>query len=69
VRVSPEFFEDVEKESKALAEHIRAGCRALPNPTPESVFDHVHVDMPDELRAQRTEFSEFVASIQAEVSA
>jgi pyruvate dehydrogenase E1 component alpha subunit len=63
-RVSPEFFGDVEKESKALAEHVRAGCRALPNPTPESVFDHVHVDMPDDLRAQRTEFSEFVASLE-----
>jgi 2-oxoisovalerate dehydrogenase E1 component alpha subunit len=58
------FFDDLEAESKALAEHIRAGARALPNPTPESVFDHVHVDMPDELRAQRTEFADFVSSLE-----
>jgi len=60
-----EFFDDVEAESQKLAEHIRAGCRALPNPTPESVFDNVHVEMPDELRAQRSEFADFVASVGA----
>ncbi|MGH9060950.1 MAG: thiamine pyrophosphate-dependent dehydrogenase E1 component subunit alpha, partial [Acidimicrobiales bacterium] len=68
-RVAPEFFKDVEKESKALAEHVRSGCRALPNPSPESVFDNVHVDMPDDLREQRAEFAQFVASIQEEVPA
>ena len=40
-------------EAKQLAEHIRAGCRELPDPTPESLFDYVHVTMPDDLRAQR----------------
>jgi pyruvate dehydrogenase E1 component alpha subunit len=60
-----ELFERVERESQQLAEHIRSGCRALPNPTPESVFDEVYVDMPDELREQREEFAEFVASVGA----
>jgi 2-oxoisovalerate dehydrogenase E1 component alpha subunit len=63
-RVSADFFDDVEKQSKALAEHVRAGCRALPNPTAESVFDNVYVEMPDELAEQRTEFADFVASIE-----
>jgi pyruvate dehydrogenase E1 component alpha subunit len=57
------FFEDVEAEARKLAEHIRTGCRALPDPTPESVFDNVHVTMPDELREQREEFVEFVAAV------
>ncbi|MEO6884800.1 MAG: thiamine pyrophosphate-dependent dehydrogenase E1 component subunit alpha [Jatrophihabitantaceae bacterium] len=62
--LAPDFFQAIEAESKALAEHIRAGCRALANPTPESPFDHVYVDMPDELREQRTEFVDFMASLE-----
>ena len=49
-------------EAEALAEHVRAGCRALPDPTPRSLFDHVYVDMPDELREQRAEFVAYVDS-------
>jgi pyruvate dehydrogenase E1 component alpha subunit len=58
------FFDDVEQESQKLAEHIRAGCRALPNPTPESIFDAVYEEMPAELREQRDEFVAFVESIE-----
>ena len=36
-----DFFDGVEAEADELAEHVRAGCRALPDPTPVSVFDHV----------------------------
>ena len=61
----PEFFADVEAESLKLAEHIRRGCRELPDPTPRSVFDNVHVTMPSELRAQRDEFVDFVAEVGA----
>jgi 2-oxoisovalerate dehydrogenase E1 component alpha subunit len=63
-RLPAEFFAELERESETLAEHIRAGCRALPNPTPESVFEHVYVDLPEELRAQRQEFAQFVTSIE-----
>ena len=59
-----DFFDEVERESQKLAEHIRSGCRALPNPTPESMFDAVYEEMPDELREQRDEFVAFVASIE-----
>jgi pyruvate dehydrogenase E1 component alpha subunit len=58
------FFEDVERESQQLAEHIRVGCRALPNPTPESMFEALYADMPDETREQRDEFVNFVASLE-----
>ncbi|HEY8827507.1 MAG TPA: thiamine pyrophosphate-dependent dehydrogenase E1 component subunit alpha [Jatrophihabitantaceae bacterium] len=68
-KIGAEFFTDLEQESKVLAEHIRAGCRALANPSPESAFEHTYVDMPDELREQRDEFAEFVTSIEEEVSA
>jgi pyruvate dehydrogenase E1 component alpha subunit len=62
-KLAPEFFDDVEQEARTLAEHIRTGCRALPDPTPESVFDKVYVTMPDELRVQREEFTKFVAEV------
>jgi len=62
-QLDPEFFADVEAESLALAEKLRAGCRALVDPSPESVFEHVHVDMPEELREQRDAFVEFVGSV------
>ncbi|MDT4913985.1 MAG: 2-oxoisovalerate dehydrogenase component alpha subunit, partial [Pseudonocardiales bacterium] len=64
-RVGAEFFVDVEAEAKQLAEHIRSGCRALPDPTPESVFDNVHVSMTDDLREQREDFASFVAEVSA----
>ncbi|MCW2496832.1 pyruvate dehydrogenase (acetyl-transferring) E1 component subunit alpha [Jatrophihabitans sp.] len=64
-RVEPEFFAAVEAESLEMAEYVRAGCRAIPDPTPESVFDNVYVDLPDELREQREEFASFVKSVSA----
>ncbi len=63
--VEAEFFESVEQEGKALAEHLRAGCRALPDPTPGSAFDNVHVTMTDDLRTQREEFVQFVSEVNA----
>jgi pyruvate dehydrogenase E1 component alpha subunit len=58
-----DFFDGVEQEAKKLAEHVRAGCRALPDPTPASVFDNVHVTMPDDLAAQQREFVDFVEAV------
>jgi pyruvate dehydrogenase E1 component alpha subunit len=62
-KIEPTFFADIDAEAKKLAEHVRAGCRELADPTPESLFDNVHVTMPDELRTQRTEFTEFLAEV------
>jgi 2-oxoisovalerate dehydrogenase E1 component alpha subunit len=62
-RVAPSFFDDVDAEARRLAERIRIGCRALPDPTPESLFDHAFVSLPPELQEQRSEFSEFVRSV------
>jgi pyruvate dehydrogenase E1 component alpha subunit len=62
-RTPAEFFEEVEQEARKLAEHIRSGCRELPDPTPESVFANAYVSMPDELRAERDEFIDFVSAV------
>ncbi|HEY2985674.1 MAG TPA: thiamine pyrophosphate-dependent dehydrogenase E1 component subunit alpha [Jatrophihabitantaceae bacterium] len=63
-QVGPEFFESIDRESEALAEHIRSGCRALPDPAPLSVFDHVHTELTDELREQRDGFATYLASFE-----
>jgi pyruvate dehydrogenase E1 component alpha subunit len=64
-KYDPGFFADVEAEAKKLAEHIRSGCRELPDPTPESVFDDVYGTMPPELHEQREDFVSFVAEVGA----
>ncbi len=64
-KIEPSFFDDVDAEAKALAEHVRKGCRELLDPTPASLFDNVHVTMPDDLRAQRDDFVSFVSEVSA----
>ncbi|MFW6773456.1 thiamine pyrophosphate-dependent dehydrogenase E1 component subunit alpha [Nocardioides sp. CPCC 205120] len=49
-------------EEQALAERLRAGCRALPVPTAASPFENTLADMPDELARQMHEHLEFVAA-------
>jgi 2-oxoisovalerate dehydrogenase E1 component alpha subunit len=58
-----DFFVAVEAESEAMAEHVRSGCRALPDPDPLSAFDYVHVELTDELREQREGFARYLASV------
>jgi pyruvate dehydrogenase E1 component alpha subunit len=50
------FFDAIKEEADKLAERIRVGGRALPDVTPESIFDNVYVDLPAGLAAQRAEF-------------
>jgi 2-oxoisovalerate dehydrogenase E1 component alpha subunit len=58
------FFTELDAESEALAEHIRAGCRALPDPDPMSVFDTVYVELTDELREQRDAHAAYLAEFE-----
>jgi len=64
-KIDPSLFADVDAEAKKLAEHVRQGCRAVADPTPQSLFDNVHVTMPDDLREQRDEFVSFVSEVSA----
>nr|WP_304050481.1 thiamine pyrophosphate-dependent dehydrogenase E1 component subunit alpha [Jatrophihabitans endophyticus] len=58
-----DFFSAIEDEGKALAEHIRTGCRALPDPSPSSLFDHVNVTLDPDVVAQRAGFVDFVSEV------
>jgi 2-oxoisovalerate dehydrogenase E1 component alpha subunit len=62
-RFTADFFDAIEVEADALAEHVRAGTRALPDPTIADLFDHVYVNAPPGLLEQRREFAEFLSSV------
>lgn len=58
------FFDDVEAEAEELGARLRAGCKALPDPDPLSIFDQVYVDQTDELAEQRDGFAAYLASFE-----
>ncbi|WP_308816594.1 thiamine pyrophosphate-dependent enzyme [Pseudonocardia alni] len=55
------FFSALAEEEMRLAEHLRAGCRALPVPEPDEPFLHTLDRMPAELRRQRDEHLAYLA--------
>ncbi len=60
---SSQFFDDIEVEADEVAEHVRHGTRALPDPTTADLFEHVYVTPPPGLIEQRAEFAEFLESV------
>jgi pyruvate dehydrogenase E1 component alpha subunit len=56
------FFAGVDEEAEALAVHLRDGCRALPDPDPVSIFDHVYAEPHPLVDAERAAFSAYHAS-------
>lgn len=54
--VTADFWTDLDAESDALAERIRAGVRAMQAPSGEYMFDNVLVEPNPLLDAQRAEF-------------
>ncbi|MDQ1689281.1 MAG: 2-oxoisovalerate dehydrogenase component alpha subunit [Frankiaceae bacterium] len=56
-----DFFDQVEKEADDLAAHIRAGCLALEDPTPLSIFDNVYAEGSSLLDEERELMSSYLA--------
>ncbi|MFC6239380.1 pyruvate dehydrogenase (acetyl-transferring) E1 component subunit alpha [Longivirga aurantiaca] len=56
------FFDEVEAEAEVLAVRLREGCRSLPNPAPESLFDHVYAEAHPLIESEREEFVRYHAS-------
>jgi 2-oxoisovalerate dehydrogenase E1 component alpha subunit len=55
------FLASVEARAEALGEHMRAQCRALPDPTPVSMFDHVYADTHPVVEADRAWLTDYLA--------
>jgi 2-oxoisovalerate dehydrogenase E1 component alpha subunit len=64
VVVDSDFFDEVEEEAELLGEHLREGCRALPEPNVLDMFDNVFVEQTPELAAQRDEFAAYLSSFE-----
>src|SRR4029078_2739779 len=47
-----DFFEAVQQEANDLGHTLREGCKALPDPKPLSIFDHVFTELTEELEQQ-----------------
>jgi pyruvate dehydrogenase E1 component alpha subunit len=60
------FFDDVDTEAEQLGEHLREGCRALPEPKPLEMFDHVYAEESAELTEQQAGFASYLDSFETE---
>ncbi len=59
--VDSAYFAELEEEADALAARIRKGCLEMPDPEPDSMFEHVYVDQTPLVEQQRREFAEYLA--------
>jgi pyruvate dehydrogenase E1 component alpha subunit len=59
-----DFFSSVQQEADDLGARLREGCKALPDPTPLSIFDHVYTEITEELEQQREAFDAYLASFE-----
>jgi len=59
-----EFFDAVSAEADDLGHRLREGCKAMPDPAPLSMFDHVYAEETDELRVQREGFAAYLETFE-----
>jgi len=59
-----DFFAAVEQEAAELGHHLREGCKALPDPKPLSMFDHVYAEETPELAAQREGYAAYLETFE-----
>ena len=59
-----DFFDSLDEESEALAVRLREGCRALPDPDPLSIFDHVYAEDHPLVDEERAAFADYLASFE-----
>jgi pyruvate dehydrogenase E1 component alpha subunit len=60
-----DFFAAVEQEAAELGHYLREGCKALPDPKPLSMFDHVYAEETPELAAQREGYAAYLETFEA----
>ncbi len=63
-----EFFDELEAEGEELGKHLRAACKALPEPDLAKLFDMVYLDGSPELEEQKAQYIAFRDSFEAEGS-
>ena len=63
--VDDDFIGTVKKEADELGVHLREGVKALPDPDPRLVFDHVFAEQTEELAEQKAGFEAYLDSFEA----
>jgi pyruvate dehydrogenase E1 component alpha subunit len=56
------FLAEVDAGADALGEHMRAACRAMPDPTPTSMFDHLYAAQHPVVDRDRAWLTAYLAS-------
>jgi len=59
-----DFFAEVDAHADELAAHIRAGCLALTDPDPITIFDHVYAGGSSLLDEEREHLASYMASFE-----
>ena len=59
-----EFFSTVDAEAEQVAEHLREGCLAMPDPDVLDIFGLVYGEPTEELATQREQFASYLASFE-----
>ena len=54
----------MQQEANDLGHHLREGCKALPDPQPMRMFDHVYAEETAELAAQREGYAAYLDSFE-----
>jgi 2-oxoisovalerate dehydrogenase E1 component alpha subunit len=62
--VDDRFIDDLKAEADELGHHLREGCKALPDPKPMDMFDHVYAEETEELRVQREGFAAYLETFE-----
>jgi pyruvate dehydrogenase E1 component alpha subunit len=58
--VDQDFFDEIDLEADRLGEHLREGCRAMPDPHVLDVFDRVYTEQTSELADQRARYAAYL---------
>ena len=62
----PDFFADVDAEANQIGTRVREACRAMPDPRPLAIFEHVYAEPTSILRAEREQYAAYLDSFAGE---
>ena len=62
------FFDELAAEGDALGERLRAGVRAMTEPSAHQLFDRVNAEISEELAAQRDAYDAYLATFEGAAS-
>jgi 2-oxoisovalerate dehydrogenase E1 component alpha subunit len=62
-----QFFDQVAEEAQAFAGHLRQACQSIPDPLPQSIFDHVYASGHAQVDQERAWFEAYQAGFEADL--